>query len=180
MLPSANSGASSYILHLQRFSKYWNLVWQHQRLSVLQMAISGRWYTGLAPTLLTIRNRCCLLVSCKAGWCPRYIFFCNDSACYWQLFVRCTAPSSDLDSDKHGRRSKAHTEMLVEEFKLGMLWDEYGLVSDIVVHLFFSSSCTMSLLHISIASTIGLPSVYSRWPIWALCTAPHCRTLLVA
>jgi hypothetical protein len=34
------------------------------------------------------------------------------------------------------RRSQAHTELLVEEFELGMLWDEYGLVGDIVVHFF--------------------------------------------
>jgi hypothetical protein len=27
--------------------------------------------------------------------------------------------------------------MLVEEFELGVLWDEYGLVGDIVVRLFF-------------------------------------------
>jgi hypothetical protein len=29
--------------------------------------------------------------------------------------------------------SQAHTELLIEEFELGMLWDEYGLVGDIVV-----------------------------------------------
>jgi len=62
-----------------------------------------------------------LLACTVQGWCPI-----------------CTAPSSD----KHGRRSKAHTETLVEEFELGMLWDEYGLVGDIVVRLFFSSPCT--------------------------------------
>jgi hypothetical protein len=134
---------------------------------------------GLGPYIADYPEQA-LLACIVQGWCPRYIFFCNDSACYWQLFVRRTAPLSDLDSDKHGCCSKAHTKMLVEEFKLGMLWDEYGLVSDIVVRLFFSSSCTMSLLRISIASTIGLPGVHSRWPIRALCTAPHCRTLLVA
>jgi len=47
-------------------------------------------------------------------------------------------PADDLDSDKHGRHSQAHTEMLVEEFELGMLWDEYGLVGDIVVSSLFS------------------------------------------
>ena len=31
------------------------------------------------------------------------------------------------------RRSQAHTELLVEEFELGVLWDEYGLVGDVVV-----------------------------------------------
>ena len=31
------------------------------------------------------------------------------------------------------RRSQAHTELLVEGFELGVLWDEYGLVGDVVV-----------------------------------------------
>jgi hypothetical protein len=48
-------------------------------------------------------------------------------------FFRCTAPATDLDSDRHVRRSQAHTELLVEAFELGVLWDEYGLVGDIVV-----------------------------------------------
>jgi hypothetical protein len=48
---------------------------------------------------------------------------------------RCTAPANDLDSGQHVRRSQAHAELLVEEFELGMLWDEYGLVGDIVVRL---------------------------------------------
>jgi hypothetical protein len=46
---------------------------------------------------------------------------------------RCTAPANDLDSGQPVRRSQAHSELLVEEFELGMLWDEYGLVGDIVV-----------------------------------------------
>jgi hypothetical protein len=33
------------------------------------------------------------------------------------------------------RRSQAHTELVVEEFELGVLWDEYGLVGDIVVSI---------------------------------------------
>jgi hypothetical protein len=48
---------------------------------------------------------------------------------------RCTAPANDLDSGQYVCRSQAHAELLVEEFELGMLWDEYGLVGDIVVHL---------------------------------------------
>ena len=38
------------------------------------------------------------------------------------------------------RRSQAHAELLVEEFELGMLWDEYGLVGDIVVCIIFFTS----------------------------------------
>ena len=49
------------------------------------------------------------------------------------LPFRCTAPVNDLDSGHHVHRSQAHTKLLVEEFELGMLWDEYGLVGDIVV-----------------------------------------------
>ncbi|KAI9464275.1 hypothetical protein F5148DRAFT_982209, partial [Russula earlei] len=45
---------------------------------------------------------------------------------------RCTAPAKDLDSGQYGHHSQVHAEMLVEEFELGMLWDEYGLVRDIV------------------------------------------------
>lgn len=31
-------------------------------------------------------------------------------------------------------RSQEHTNTLVEKLELGTLWDEYGLVGDIVVH----------------------------------------------
>lgn len=48
-------------------------------------------------------------------------------------FFRCTAPAADLDSKRRVRRSQAHTEVVVEAFELGVLWDEYGLVGDVVV-----------------------------------------------
>jgi hypothetical protein len=32
------------------------------------------------------------------------------------------------------RRSRAHTDMLSEEFELSVLWDEYGIVGDIIVN----------------------------------------------
>ena len=46
---------------------------------------------------------------------------------------RCTANRDDLDGGGGGRRSREHTELLVTELELGILWDEYGLVGDIVV-----------------------------------------------
>jgi hypothetical protein len=48
-------------------------------------------------------------------------------------FFRCTAPAADLDSKRCVRRSQPHTELIVESFELGVLWDEYGLVGDVVV-----------------------------------------------
>jgi len=38
--------------------------------------------------------------------------------------------------------------MLVEEFELGILWDEYGLVGDIVVRIFAASVLFYSLTYI--------------------------------
>jgi hypothetical protein len=48
-------------------------------------------------------------------------------------YFRCTAPFNDLDGDGYVSRSRDHTELLVEGLELGVLWDEYGLVGDIVV-----------------------------------------------
>jgi hypothetical protein len=53
---------------------------------------------------------------------------------------RCTAPPTDLDGEGYVPRSRDHTEALVEEFELGVLWNEYGLIGDIVVGLLFSAS----------------------------------------
>ena len=49
---------------------------------------------------------------------------------------RCTAPGDDLDSGEYVHCSQSHSELLVEEFELGMLWDEYGLVGDVVVSVY--------------------------------------------
>ncbi|KAL6297966.1 hypothetical protein BKA93DRAFT_820601 [Sparassis latifolia] len=38
----------------------------------------------------------------------------------------------NLDGPGYGWRCREHTELLVEELELGVLWDEYGLVGDIV------------------------------------------------
>lgn len=54
---------------------------------------------------------------------------CNDL----RESFRCTSPANNLDSGHHVHHSQAHTELLVEEFELGMLWDEYGLVGDVIV-----------------------------------------------
>ena len=52
------------------------------------------------------------------------------------------APAKDLDSGQYGCRSQAHAELLVKEFELGMLWDEYGLVEDIIVsYIVFATLC---------------------------------------
>ena len=87
----------------------------------------------LVPISQTTQNRPYLPASCKAGVQSMYSY--QQKAPPLMCHFRCTAPENDLDSGQHLRRSQAHAELLVEEFELGMLWDEYGLVGDIVVRL---------------------------------------------
>lgn len=49
---------------------------------------------------------------------------------------RCTASTKDLDNGDCIPQCERHMEMLVQAFELGDLWDAYGIVSDIIVHLF--------------------------------------------
>lgn len=47
---------------------------------------------------------------------------------------RCLADQRDLDSDEPSlHRCEKHRELLVEELKYGKLWEEYGIVGDLVV-----------------------------------------------
>ncbi|KAF8264139.1 hypothetical protein EI94DRAFT_1772764 [Lactarius quietus] len=64
---------------------------------------------GLRPYITDYPEQV-LLVCTMQGWCPK-----------------CMAPAKGLDSGKHVPRFQAHSELLVEEFELGTLWDEYGL-----------------------------------------------------
>jgi hypothetical protein len=59
---------------------------------------------------------------------------------YFQMYhilsyLRCTARPDDLDGEST-RRTREHSDTIVEELELGVLWDEYGLVGDIVVRFF--------------------------------------------
>ncbi|KAG2048436.1 hypothetical protein BDR06DRAFT_1072550 [Suillus hirtellus] len=70
---------------------------------------------GLGPYIADYPEQA-LLACIVQNWCPK-----------------CTAPADGLDNGTYGRHSRDHTKVLVEEFELGVLWDEYGLVGDIVV-----------------------------------------------
>jgi hypothetical protein len=74
------------------------------------------------------------------------------------LPCRCTAQANNLDSGRHVRRSQAHTELLVKEFELGMLWDEYGLVGDVAVRILYISLVCASLIVIFLAIHKQFPS----------------------
>jgi hypothetical protein len=69
------------------------------------------------------------------------------------------AQHSQMDSTT-ARRSQEHTDLLVEEFELGVLLDEYGLVGDVVVRLFIFASLPYVLPIASIAGTIGMSRLF--------------------
>jgi hypothetical protein len=87
---------------------------------------------GLGPYIADYPEQV-LLTCIVQGWCARYVFRPFSIPCLYH-FSRCTAKRTDLDGES-GRRSREHTELLVNEFELGTLWDEYGLVGDIIVHM---------------------------------------------
>jgi hypothetical protein len=93
---------------------------------------------GLGPYIADYLEQ--VLLGCIVqGWCPKYVIVYLPIMYITDEPFRYTAPTKDLDSGQYGRCSQAHAELLVEEFELGMLWDEYGLVRNIVVrHLFLA------------------------------------------
>jgi hypothetical protein len=74
-------------------------------------------------------------------------------------FGRCTADRNDLDGGG-GRRLREHTELLVTELELGILWDEYGLVGDLVVR-FSLRLPTLLFESSSLSPTTSLTPTYT-------------------
>jgi hypothetical protein len=80
---------------------------------------------------------------------------------------------NDLDGEG-GRRSREHTDLLVETLDLGTLWEGYGIVGDIVVR--FYSSIQTILLH-----TVLVPlSLICQWAACVICilvSTTHCSSM---
>ena len=65
------------------------------------------------------------------GWCPRLVI-ASWFAYSTEIFFRCTAMPDDLDGE-HGRRTRKFTETILDTLGSKMLWDEYGIDSNILV-----------------------------------------------
>jgi hypothetical protein len=75
------------------------------------------------------------LAAIVQGWCPKYApdsFFVLLSII---TAVRCDAHPNDLDAEDTRRRSHQKTDFLISTFDPGILWDDFGVRSDIVVCL---------------------------------------------
>ena len=107
---------------------------------------------GLVHTLEIILNRWCWPVLFRVGAQSKFLIIYAFILGFLMSLSRCTAPADDLDGGRYPPRSKEHTELILAEFELGELWNEYGLVGDVVVtiySLFLLLSTTFLLLHIS-------------------------------
>ena len=95
---------------------------------------------GLGPYIADYPEQA-LLACIVQGWCPKCVAYYID----WQpstartllilillTTTRCTATPDNLEGESIPR-CREHTEELVRLFELDVLWDEYGLVGDIVV-----------------------------------------------
>jgi hypothetical protein len=123
-----------------------------------------------ARILLTILNKPFWLVSCKDG-APSMYFMCL--AIIIDDFTRCTASPEDLEGPSVLRCCE-HTAALAEGFELGILWDEYGIVGDIVVclYLFLIRILFFSrLVPLEHATVMFFP--VSRYERHAVCAALH-------
>ena len=91
---------------------------------------------GIGPFITDYPEQC--LLSCIIqGWCAKYIL-CNTRDCLILTAIsRCLARAKDLDGDLSMPHTQEHSNMLVDMLELGVLWDEYGLVGNIVVCMRF-------------------------------------------
>jgi hypothetical protein len=82
---------------------------------------------------LTIQNKSCLLPLFIAGVHGK-LFRLSRSLAILHCFISCTAHPKQLDTDENaGRRSHEHTNQLLQTFDPGTLWDDYGVVAEIIV-----------------------------------------------
>lgn len=81
---------------------------------------------GLGPYIADYPEQ--VLAACVVqGWCPI-----------------CLKERTKLDEPgEGGKRSKEHTELLLDAFDLVTLWDDYGVVGDLVVSEYFLFSYTV-------------------------------------
>jgi hypothetical protein len=84
---------------------------------------------GLGPYIADYPEQ--VLLACVVNnWCPRYAgFLLSDSTS--QTF-RCTAMFYDLDGTAF-RWTEEWTDCMICSFNPAILWDDYGIVADIIV-----------------------------------------------
>src|SRR5229473_719600 len=116
---------------------------------------------GIGPNIADYPEQallCCIV----QGWCPKFVFISRFSPSCLCL-TRCTARLDDLDNSCAGNvlHGCEHTEILVKEFELDDLWDDYGLVGNgfsfgLPFFFFFSFSPLPMIFHMQIFISLCL------------------------
>ena len=87
---------------------------------------------GIGPYIADYPEQC-LLACTVQDWCLQCVLLMPFFLVLISLHLRCLAPHTDLDCQRYPWCFRHHTTVLPEELQLGELWDEYGLVGDVVV-----------------------------------------------
>jgi hypothetical protein len=87
---------------------------------------------GLGPYIADYPEQA-LLACVVQNWCPKYVLLLSSHRVLTPS--RCTAPPEDLDGGVGGPRSHVHTDTLLctGTIALRELWDNYGIVGDLLV-----------------------------------------------
>ena len=120
------------------------------------------------------------LLSCvMQGWCPNLVpshFSQNVSNIH--LFLKCTAPQSDPNKTEGViHRCQAHTELLVHEFELGLLWDGWGIVGDVVVRLSISR---FVFVFVCFTYHLQVSCLFFKMLLMPLCQLPYLQSLTLS
>jgi len=97
---------------------------------------------GIGPYIADYPEQ--VLLSCIVqGWCARYVTFPSLDSTMYQLYLpRCRAASDQLDNseDIYERRSRDHTDFLATKCEMGVLYDNYGIIGDIIASIVIYST----------------------------------------
>lgn len=109
----------------------------------------------LVPSLRTIRNKSSSLTSSTAGAQSTLFSRCSATRCL--ISCRCFARPDELDR-AGDLRFREHTEVLVDHFDHGVLWDSFGIVADVIVSLAlyhnYTHGLTLACSHSQIISLV--------------------------
>ena len=92
------------------------------------------------------------------GWCPKYVAF----ILVWIFSLRNNSTSRHLAKpnflDDASARHRTHekTEFLINSFNPGILWDDFGIRSDVVVSQLFRKACSNSNCMVAIHTWISV------------------------
>lgn len=132
------SGSSVVNYSIHRFTSFYNLYvlgWRLLQSSGVLMTTIDVSYGALVPTLQIIQSKCSYLALSKDGVLSECRIRSLKSVLLLTFlrYDRCTAPPNNLDGRGYPRRSHVHTRALLEAFDHRVLWDDYGVVADIIV-----------------------------------------------